>query len=311
MSTTSKFLGDDRSKVVVDADGLAQEGFGIQADNVTVERLTVRNAEDGGIVCVGSGCSVRNVRVDGDTATECVSINGDGAVVSGSSIVGCNSDGILVEGTSAQIRSNTVRLIESVCIAVIGGENTLIQSNTIQNCTNQGIFVGGDSDNTRVDRNSIKAVGEDGVEMEAGESPDVTRNRVEAPIGDGFDIDCEGACSNGRVESNVVAGLPTTDAGFDLAVLNGLTGFSIARNTATKVGGPGYDLDLSNGTIQGNRVSRSGAADDNSFLLTGNNNVFSKNTADRNGGDGIVVDGDDNDLIDNLVERNQLRGSRC
>src|SRR4029079_4643048 len=123
-----------------------------------------------------------------------------------------------------------------------------------------------------------------------------TRNRVEAPVGDGFDIDCAGACSDGRVEGNRVAGLPTTDAGFDLGVIGNLPGFSVANNLASKVGGSGFDLDMSGAVVQDNRVTLSGAAADTAFDLVGSDNALSKNRADRNGGDGFGVEGDTNTL---------------
>ena len=234
-----------------------------------------------------------------------------------------DSEGFDIDGDNNMVRQNTIEATDSNGIDVFGNNNQIVR-NTLSNIQNRGIRVNGndniinwnnvevteddcydiDGNNNRVESNTAR--GCDGGYEVSGQNPVVLYNRVElAGDNDGFDIDCNTACSAGRVEWNFASGVNNDDDGFDIFVQSDLTGFSVAHNTAEKNIGHGFELNMSGATIYHNTSIRNGSeSDESGFNILGSNNMITENVARENKDDGFGVNGNNNTLYENRAERN-------
>ena len=212
-----------------------------------------------------------------------------------------SDDGLNVSGNNNRIVRNFLLNIDDRGIDV-DGNNNLIEWNEVS-FTDQDCY-DIDGNNNRVESNRARGC-QGGYEV-SGENPVVLNNRVElAGDGDGFDIDCFTACSAGRVEGNFASGTNNDDDGFDINVSGGLTGFTVAHNTAERNIANGFLLNMSGATIYHNTSIRNGSeSDESGFNILGSNNMITENVARENKDDGFGVNGNNNTLYENRAERN-------
>lgn len=222
-----------------------------------------------------------------------------------------SDDGLNVNGINNRIVRNFLLNIADIGIDV-DGNNNLIEWNEVSFTTNDCYDI--DGNNNRVESNRARGC-QGGYEV-SGQNPVVLNNRVElAGDGDGFNIVCFTACSAGRVERNFASGTNNDDDGFDINVSGGLTGFTVAHNTAEKNIENGFRLNMSGATIYHNTAFRNGAESSNEsgFTISGNDNMITENVARENRDDGFGISGNNNTLYENRAERNledgiQIRG---
>jgi len=251
-------------------------------------------------------------------------IGGDNNIVRQNTIEATDGDGLDVFGNNNQIVRNIVLNIEDKGIEVVGNNNLIERNQVSFTFDGNGIRAEGndniirlnnvlgaprdcydiDGNNNRVESNTAR--GCDGGYEVSGENPVVLYNRVElAGNDDGFNIFCDTACSAGRVEGNFASGVNNDDDGFDIFVDGGLTGFTVAHNTAERNIGDGFRLNMSGATIYHNTAIRNGSeGSESGFEIFGNNNMITENVALENKDDGFGICGDSNTLRKNRAERN-------
>ena len=111
------FVGTN-NKIVVDADGTGDEVFDIDAENVTLQNLRLRNGESDGVECdqATEACKLINVHVEGDTSDDCLEVDGgSNALVRSSSFEGCDEDGVDISADDVRVERSTFRLEQNDC----------------------------------------------------------------------------------------------------------------------------------------------------------------------------------------------------
>jgi parallel beta-helix repeat protein len=260
--------------VIVDAfNTLGEEGFDVDADGFVIRDLTVRHADGDAIDCVGLGCTVIQVRVDGDTTNDCVEITGDDLLVQSSTFVACQGRAVNVLGPdvtvpasdNARILNNQATLSDDDCIQLDTPTNALVEGNTLEMCEDGGgidLFsaTGAGTGNT-VRNNTITSTDSHGVDV-TGSGNTVQGNTITNIEDEGVFVEGDGNV----ILSNKVEGTAGNEC-YELIGNNVMVQFNRARfcdGGYFIYGGEdvdGNEFGAENPVVRNNRVEFAGDAD--------------------------------------------------
>lgn len=258
-----------KGKVIVDArdpDGTADgAAFNVQADDVTLERMTIRHASFE--VTDGHG----------------VLANADGLTLRDLTIVNCSHYGVRVFGNDLVMSKCTVR-------QGLGGVNFVGTQATIESCTFSNLELRGldiDGAQLTVRKNVLRDCSSDGILAINATSSVFASNVVDTVGGTGIVL----AGTSITVEKNSVR---CCDAGIDVA---GTSAF-IRSNTVRDTQGRGIEVDGLSSYLLKNKVER---AIGQGILVLGDSAVFESNVALRCGDFGIGLSGNSALFVKNTV----------
>lgn len=310
--TGLRLSGTRANAVILDAAGFVVAGISVGSPDVTIERLTVRNADSHGIE-IGAGIRgtvIQRTSVRG-VGGACIRVNdgGGAAVVAKNHLVGCRSDAIDASPTVGAVDDLNVRgneILRSRGGVSITGNNARVEANTLAVVRGQAVRITGNL--AVVLKNSVD-VASGGIRVE-GQNPLVVTNSLSA-IGDegGFFVKCTN-CSGGGVYRNQVSNGAGAAIAFE--IYTDTPGFTVERNRASGFlehgfwiageqmrvarneaadGGTNSATDCfsiagSGHTIQGNLATGCFGA---GFVITDNGHAVSENRAIDNYGEGFYV----------------------
>lgn len=303
----------------------------IQSNNVTVEKLTLRNGYGITVDSGVSGTLISKVQILRTSSYACITINGLNTTIEQSTLAGCGSYGIYWNGSGTSgltVSKNTIGRTTNACILAYGNGSS-IEKNTLTNCGGVGIDLHGD--NATATKNTVSTAYGAGISLD-GDSPTVDSNKTSATYGTGVTVTCHDVgnttCTGGLLTGNTVSSTYAGSYGVYVYVYGtspgivtveknkvSQTGFgfylygpklSIEHNQSLDANSYGFYVQGDNATIDHN-VSRRSHGD--GFSLYGSNGVFTNNTAQDNLQDGIRLSSGSGDaLTSNIAKGNTTSG---
>jgi len=328
IATPGVVLKGSKSAIVQGLPGGASPLISVQANDVTIDGLTVRHGDHEGIrVEPGvTGTTIEKVAVQA-TGDACIAVEdaAHGTIVEGSLLAGCSNGGLIVggggtadgllarririgrlggvgidvDGNGATLEGNQVRLVGGIAIRVTGSGASVVGNQT--ELTDGGVEVDGDL--ATIDRNRIsRSDGRPGIDLTCDPCSGglVTQNSVsQAMDDDGIRLDVVGGgveVSGNRVDRAAGDGI-STRANTD--------GVTLANNSVTRCQGAGLSIEGSGHALDHNSVT--GCAGDG-FAVGGTGHLLTGNVARANLEDGLdVVDAGPTDGV--TLEGNKALGN--
>jgi hypothetical protein len=213
----------ERSSIV----GAQTAGINLQGDRASISRTTIANTLFLGVWISGADAIVDRVvilgggyadtlysslRIDGDggVVSRCVvrrgagfgiSKSGAGGVITKNRVLESWNTGIAVSGSSVIVLANDVRDGTGMFGATHGisvlGAGHVVAKNRVRRVHRDGISVGGDGCEVRA--NVVLDNGQDGIDVDFGESNVVTKNVVIGNAAEGIEINANGTMVLGNV----------------------------------------------------------------------------------------------------------------
>lgn len=295
--------------------------------------LEVRGSVPGTCIeIVGANAVVRNSQLEA-CGSNAVRIVGDNSVITGTRARRINDRCFTVLGDGAVFRSNQALNCEDGEGLQLDGDDATIVDNVSRSIQNDGFLLRGDGlvvEGNRAaltERDCFDVRGNDvrisdnaghcgSVFQVGGENPVLVGNRALPIDEDGFNVDCiadeeapsADPCVAGTVSDNVAVGSGDDDEGFDIFVDEGFAGFTVSGNRASDNNSEGFRFDMDGALVEDNVAQRNGSEEESGFLLHGSDNLMRRNSAHRNGGEGIQIDdfGIPEDAIGNVLRRNRV-----
>lgn len=235
----------------------------IEADDVTVRGLTIKNGESSGIHITpdASGALIDRMSIGGTNA-DCVLVEGPDATVKNSTLVGCGSDGVegVSSATGLTIERNRVTNCDADCINVTADEVT-VRSNIVR---------------TADDGSGIEVMGDQMV---------IRSNRVSRTDDDAYKLSCE-PCTAGLVQANL-ADFAADDDGFEINA--DAPGLVVKQNKSLNNGNEGFYIRGVGIKLERNlAVGNGGDNGEHGFEVFGTGHELIRNTARDNHGDGFA-----------------------
>jgi len=202
--------------------------FVVDASNVTLKKITILDSDMDGInVLFGSAnTTIQRVSIRGAN-DDCIQTAGSGTTIVNSNIHGCDDDCIDVFANSTGIRDNSISQCDGDAVGV-QGVLTAVVGNTIRTTWGDGISVGGLA--TLVQGNTVEATDGDAIRV-FGAGFSVIKNKVSG-VNSGIAAECmEATCED--VDKTVLAGGP------DSAGCHIFDGDETGCDTAWIIGGGG------------------------------------------------------------------------
>jgi len=290
----------------------------VNAADVVIEDIAIRNGDHSGIVvngvggtrirdvdfhspddrCIDLSGTTPNVVIEGSRFRSCRnevvnSDDSDGLQVLGNDFEG--SGGVDAVGDDVRVERNTFSRIDDTCL-FIDGDGAVVTGNRLTLCAD-GIEI--DGNDASVTRNTLTNIDFSGIDV-VGDDPVIESNPITDTDGDGIEVLCDESCGAARIYRNRLSGIGAT--GID-ATANG-SGLRVEANQVSQTEGPGLVLNTIGANVLGNRVSAAGGGGDECIDLDGDSNTVSGNGLASCGADGIQVDGDDN-----VIEENRVSGT--
>ncbi len=323
--------GADKKKVIIDPDD-PNSGVGIEvfADDVTLEKFTVRNGTAVGIqVDAGAtGTRIEKLKLTGQNG-DCINIDGDDTVVDDVKIFGCGSTGIEADADDVTIQKSDIRNCDSGCIDVFGdravidkndvavsedsgcievrGDDAVVTKNDTRACSDgSGVEVRGD--NAHVGNNFVTAANSRGIDV-FGANPVVYHNTVKS-VGEhsgGFEIDCT-PCTGGSVTDNKAIDIPDDSEGFDIfAAAPG--GLLVEDNLAERANDEGFNISGTGIVLRKNEAKDNGGdRGESGFQIRGTGHTVVGNESRRNHDDGFDIRGRGHIVYHNVAKENREDG---
>ncbi len=323
LASKSGLVVRGKGKVIVDArdpDGTADgAAFNVQADDVTLERMTIRHAAFEGTEGHGVLATANNLTLRQLTMTHCehtgVRVTGNGLTMSKCTVTQ-SLGGVELVGSQALVESCTFTCLMSNAVDA-NGSQLMIRKNTVRDCATDGIVAINATSSTFAS-NVIDTVVGTGIDV-IGLSTTFTKNSIRC-------------CSNGIevmgtysfVESNVVRDVIGRGIG-----INGLSAL-IRKNKVERATGQGLLVIGDSASIESNVALHCaefgiGVAGNSAFLLkntvldcsvaTGNGgisllgaSISAQKNVVRRCGDGIRMNGDFASLTGNVASQNAVDG---
>lgn len=276
------------------------DALDIDADDVTVMKLNIHNAS------IGIDVGADNVRISNvyirNTSSDCIEVDGNGAVIEKNTLRACGSDGIDLDGDDAVIARNNISQISDNGIDVDPGNNALIEKNNLLQTENNGIDVEGDD--ARVERNRIVQADSDGIEV-SGANPQILRNQVSLFADDGVEVDCNdvgASCTTALIEGNKIKDGVGDSSDYCVEFDGDTDGAVIHKNLGLRCSADGFNIDGEGAvTVTNNRSINAGFnGSDDGFAIDGlGKKTLKNNQARGSSDDGFdIEDGDEDPGVD-------------
>ena len=295
------------------------EGF-LALTSITIDNVTVINANDGGIDLDADGASINKCTVVGSGAG--IRVDGAGAQIMNTTVRNDCEMGILVNGAGAQIIRCTVDVIEDGNGIEINGNQCTVDRNKVSNCdgdmititgTNatvsrndanngdsRGIIVSGDG--AIVDRNDVNATCDELIEV-SGNNVQVTSNKGSGSGSTGIDV----SGTNSVVSKNTIS-----DTGDDTSGIrvNSVGDAQVEQNRVDRAHEYGINVTATGGTVSKNQARNCGAEgpSEGGIQVSGDDNTVDSNTTQDCTGTGLRVIGSTNTVSKNKSMRNSING---
>jgi filamentous hemagglutinin family protein len=217
----------------------------------------------------------------------------DNAIISGNTVNSAGDNAITVRGNSDNVRILTNDLYNANNgIRVYGGaDNAIILTNVIDGMSGKGIEVAANA--TRINDNTVRNTGNDGIEVSNSANVDVLGNNVSRSGAEGIDVNNS---ANADVKNNTVLGTASNGISINPSPSSVITG-----NDVTGAGANGIDVSGSDGTlVKDNFVTGS---TQNGIAVSASSNVnVEENFVLFSGRNGIAISGGtDNEVRGNIV----------
>lgn len=288
--------GASTTSVIIDAGGpTGGNGITVRAPAVTIENVTIRNAESHGIEILAgvTDTHITNVAVlhaaGGNSLL--VDTGANRTVVQGSSFIGADDSCVFVRGNAFSMSNSVVRQCAASGIELLGDTPTVLR-NQISVCVEDGIFAGGPA--VTVSENSVTSCGQHGISVEAGDLA-VDANVVTASGDTGIDIACS-TCEGSSASFNRISDLPS-DA---MAARGGAAGLVVERNTIKRASDSGLSVEGTGVFVSRNSVAEAGQI---GIEIEDDVHVVSDNLTKDTGDDGFRIEATDLDVVRNRAVR--------
>lgn len=258
-----------------------------------------------GITGGGTNVQIKNNRVD-TTSEGCISHEGDAALIQGNTCTSNRAGSIWAYTNFSRVELNAITgSTGSSQLVVYGSDNSVKLNNGSSAGEYDCIDVYGDR-NT-IESNQVANCGDYGIDV-YGRANIFRNNKSDRPnYDDAIYYYCSGQCELGGVTNNQALNAAGA-GGFFIGTGEGGTSLTISGNTATNNASAGFFLAVGNSTISGNTATGNGSENDAGFVLDGNGNLVSSNTATLNDASGIEVWGEYNLLRSNTCNSNTDNG---
>jgi parallel beta-helix repeat protein len=288
---------------IVETTGVA---FTLEANNIQLSHFTIEPPANstgtaGVEITAGSGDLVQNNLIEAETmgiAVNTADMVAIGSVtINGNTVEQSSADGIdVMFTTTVSLSGNTTNNGAGGIVMEGSLHSVTLVSNKANDNSVFGIFV--DAPSVTCEKNTTD---DDGTGVELVASSVMVSGNVADGDFFGFDIVTGSETITGNTANS------SADAGFNLTVGPG----TICNNTANDVTSGGFsagffiasDSGTKGPTITNNTASGNAG---NGFVLLNNHANFFENTANKNGNDGILLDGVNDDTISDNVTRSNL-----
>jgi len=272
----------------------AADGITVQSDNVTIQKLKIRNGQSDGVF-VGAGASgtvIEKVTITGPAA-DCINGDGPGTQVLNSELLGCGDQAIDIDADDATVDKVTMENADSGCLD-ISGERPVVRNSTCTVSEDADCF-NVDGDDAEIVNNRANTCDGDGFDI-TGDDWLVERNRANN-AGHGFTLACD-SCSSARAANNRAEDVADDTSGLEYSG----DGATIESNRAENVSDQGFEVVGDDNTVRRNQVERAGGDQGEECIrISGDDNTVENNVARTCHGNGLEVSGDGNLITDNRV----------
>lgn len=242
-----------------------------------------------------------------NTVVEQVDVQGQGIVISNGNttqILDSAFDGgfiVILDSDDTTLQWNDIvngGADDQAAVVVTNSTNVHVSNNTLDFSLDGGIEVRG-SENVTVVENSIANGGGNGITLAESTNLTAGNNTLDGNTGSGLE-------ASNLIRAVIVDNEATNNSGAGITLAN-VTDATIANNSATGNAGAGITaMGMSNSNVTNNDASGNDA--DGIVLEDSENNTVASNTATNNGGYGIALEGDDNEVTQNIVTGNGAQG---
>ncbi|MBI2415970.1 MAG: right-handed parallel beta-helix repeat-containing protein [Candidatus Kerfeldbacteria bacterium] len=328
-------INGSTNTVELNCNNTIDTGLSLNATNITVNSITIKNCTTTGLAVggAGGGAIIRGVTLesnqsDGITLSATAKI--DSSTITGNNIT---QTGINFGAVDNVVIKNTTFSSINNAISIAGGENALLGTNTFTDCGNYCIFmyddaqamIGYDEDGTSIRPNTftsgtgngaISVIDGTGTYISINTFSSIEGNTIYASGADDLTINgntftgTSGAdiainlqgVTNSAVEDNTIQNFTGTNAAassYSQAIRtdNGSSAISIVSNIITNVDGIVFSIhNTTNTTVTGNSIS---AGNSHAGIQNDNSDsiTYTNNTIEDITNSGLVVSGDSDNII--------------
>lgn len=254
------------------------DGFLVEADDVTIENLRIRNGAGAGIEVDGSGFTGRNLDIQGPRQ-DCADIDGDDATIEDSVLRRCGSEALEVDADGVTVLNSFFSNCDSDCVNIDGDGATF---------TGNYLTIAADGDGFELD----------------GDGFAVTDNVGENFDDEVYNIHCTPCTLGGLVEDNIARFSTDSDHGFDLNADDGAGTMVVRGNTAIQ-NDHGFDINGTGIELWNNlAVANGDDQNETGFDISGNDHRLFNNQSRGSQGDGFDIGGSGHLLRGNIATNN-------
>ena len=207
--------------------GVAGDGFDVQASNVTIKCLTVRHGgtSHDGIVNTGAYNNLHVTQVDAFEEEYGIYQGTSGTTglsVTSSKLMGSVSDGLYSAAvTGATVTGDTIENASGRCVELISLKKGTVSNNTLGVCGAQGVYIGAGANNT-VSTNKISTIDQGCISVDS-EATSITTNVIDGCNGPAIFVDGnDPTITSNQITGQVAGDTIQVDCG-DNAVITGNT----------------------------------------------------------------------------------------
>ena len=287
----------------------------VESNDVTVEGLVIRNAEDHLIAAGTEIAPVSGFTIDGATLegsrSACVRVYGDGFTARRTTTRYCGLHGILVTGNDATITKSRASYTQSDAYSVTGDDADLQR--------NQVILIDGDGfevfgDRARIVRNKVRIIDNAGVDVD-GYDVFVSKNKISHIDGTGVNVDppddaASGSTGNGGEISNNSVFSSTTQGCVEISDFAEpefdpvFASVLVSGNRCRRAVDEGIAIVADGAIVTDNRVSQAGAGPlEPCVSVKGDGAVVTGNSGSSCAGGGLLLVGSSGVVSDNTMKK--------
>lgn len=282
------------NRTVIDSATTGLSGIDVSSANVSISRLTVRNADSNGIVIQtgADGVEIARVRIQ-NADSDCIETDGHDTVIEKNTLVACGSYMVDVDADDVVIERNTMKHADSGGIQV-DGERALVEKNKIS-VVEDGDCIDVDGGYAEIVRNTATNCDSDGVYV-YGDAPYVAKNRVVGAHG--YDVYCTGDCASGAVSGNRSSDTGEDEGGFEIDA--DVDGLLVDRNRVEDSNDEAFDISGSGMITAEKNIARNIGGDnyESCYEINGTGgHMLERNSCDSTPENGFRIDGGDGHTI--------------